>query len=72
MLITADNNVLHVEPIANPENFPNGLVKKLYKSGGSYGLYLALPLLELLDVNPELDFIDITIVKNTMIIKKAD
>lgn len=72
LLITANDKVLYVEPVTNPENFPNGLIKKLYKSGGSYGLYIALPLLELLDINPETDFVEICIIKNTMTIKKAN
>ena len=71
LLITSDNNVLHIEPIADKNEHPNQLIKNLHKSGGSYGLYLALPLLELMDVNPEEDFVDVNITGNKITLKKA-
>lgn len=44
--------------------------KTLIKRGASYGLVLALPVLELLNIDPEKDFVDIDINESTLIIKK--
>lgn len=74
VLITSKNKTLFVEPISNQdlEKFENNMVRNFQKSGGSYGLYMPAPLIEVLEINPEIDFIDIEINENKLIIKKAD
>lgn len=46
------------------------LVKKLIKRGSGYGLNISKPLLEILEINPEVDILDIDISNNRLIIKK--
>lgn len=64
------NKTLYVEKSTN--NKKGFLVKKLIKRGAGYGLNLPLPILELLDINPEVDLVDINIENNRLIIKKAE
>lgn len=47
------------------------LIKKLLKRGGGYGLIMTLPFLELLDINPEKDMVEVNIDENKLIIQKA-
>ena len=68
------NKILVIRHIKNEdlEEYKNFLVKKLIKRGSGYGLNFSLPVLELLDINPEKDSVDITIEEQTMLIRKWD
>lgn len=46
--------------------------KKLYRSGSGWALFLPKPIIELLKINPEEDFVEMEIEKNTLIVKKAE
>jgi len=46
--------------------------KKLYKSGSGWALFLPKPIIELLKVNPENDYLEIEIEKNVLIVKKSE
>jgi hypothetical protein len=46
--------------------------KKLYKSGSGWALFLPKPIIELLKIDPENDFLEIEIEKNTLTAKKAE
>lgn len=73
VLITAKSEILHIEPI-NPndfEKYENNMVRGFQKSGTSYGVYFPNALLEILEVNPETDFLNIEIDENKLKIKKA-
>ena len=54
------------------DNNKNLLTKKLMKRGGGYGLILSQPMLALLSVNPEKDFIDIDMEDGILVIQKSD
>lgn len=73
LLIVADGDILKVRPLQSSEldNFENHMVRKLQKSGGSYALYLPAPLLEVLDINPETDKVEISISGSSFEIKKV-
>jgi len=70
LLVKFNDNALTLEPITNPDEYPNSMIRKLRKSGGSYGIYMPLPLIEVLGVNPEEDFIEMTIMNNKILLKK--
>jgi len=46
--------------------------KKLYKSGSGWALFLPKPIIELLKIDPETDYLEIEIEKNVLTVKKAD
>lgn len=71
LLITTNNKTIFVEPIENIEEYKDNMVKKLQRNSNSYGLYFTQPLLEVLDFDPEVDFLDIEIAGNKLIIRKA-
>ncbi len=71
LLIISNNGELLVEPIDNPQDYSNSMVRGLQKSGGSYALYIPLPLIDVLEINPEIDFIDIIISNNKFTIRKS-
>lgn len=66
-----EKKVLYVSK--NFENVLNApfLTKKLIKRGSGFGLNFSIPILELLDIIPEKDMLDITLVENKLIIKKS-
>lgn len=74
LLFKIKDKVLHIEEAAEEKikNLKNPLIKKLTKKGNSWSLYIPLPLLELIDIEPEKDMADITINGETLLIKKAD
>ena len=75
LLITSNNGALFIEPIniEETEKYKDYMVSKLQRSGGSgYGLYLPTPLIEVLNINPETDFLDIEILGNKFSIKKTN
>lgn len=73
VLITSKNKSLFIEPLSNDDlqKYEDNMVRRFQKSGGSFGLYLPSPLLEVLEIDPETDFLDIDIDENKLIIKKA-
>ena len=46
--------------------------KKLYKSGNGWALFLAKPVLELLDIDPENDQVEMEINNKILQVKKVD
>ena len=66
------NKILYVQEIS-PENpdFEKFLVKKLSRKNTSWGLYMPNSILELLDINPETDKLELDIQDNILIVKKA-
>ncbi len=67
------NKVLYIQEIF-PENpdYEKFLVRSLSKKNSSYGLYMPNSILELLEISPDTDKLDLTIEDNLLIIKKAD
>ncbi len=47
------------------------MVKKLQRSSNSYGLYFTQPLIEILEINPETDLLDIEVSGNKLTIRKV-
>lgn len=45
--------------------------KKLIKRGSGFGLNFSVPILELLEIDPEKDLIDVSIENGSLIIKKS-
>lgn len=72
LLITSNNSVIYIEPVEDLEKYKDNMVKKLFRNSSGYALYFALPLIEVLGINPETDFLDIEVAENKLIIKKAD
>ena len=74
VLFTIKNKTLFIEE-AHEEvilKLSNPLVRKLIKKGNSWSLYIPVPVLELIDVNPENDMIDISVEERILLIKKAE
>lgn len=67
------NKVLYIQEIF-PENpdYEKFLVRSLSKKNSSYGLYMPNSILELLEISPDTDKLNLTIEDNLLIIKKAD
>ena len=74
LLVKAKNKVLTLTPIkpADVEKNRNNMVRNIQKSGCSYGIYFPAPLLEILEINPEEDSIDVQIDDNKLIFKKCE
>ncbi len=49
--------ILYLSKASSDSSSKNLLVKKLIKRGGGYGLIFTLPFQELLDIQPEKDFV---------------
>lgn len=66
------NNVLYIQEVDadNPEN-DKYLIRKFSKKGTSWSLYMPNSILELLEVNPETEEVDIGVDGHTLIIRKA-
>ena len=60
VLLTLENKILTTKLIKNDdlEKVKDLLTKKLIKRSAGYGLNLPLPILELMDINPEQDFLE--------------
>ena len=73
VLLTIQNKILTVKAINNEKlgMVKDFLTKKLIKRSAGYGLNLPLPILELIDINPETDLLEIDIEDRDLIIKKA-
>ena len=72
-LITSKNSALYIRPIAESElqKYENNMVRGMQKSGGSYAIYFPQALIEILEINPNEDFIDVLIDENVVVIKKG-
>lgn len=72
VLLKIDNKILSVSKINEKdiEKYKDLLIKKLIKRGSGYGLNLTLPVIELLEINPESDFINVEISNDILTIKK--
>jgi len=46
--------------------------KKLYKSGNAWALLIQKAILQLLDINPEIDEVELEVENKTLKVKKAD
>lgn len=73
VLISAQNEYLLIKPI-NPDkisSYENLMVRGFQRSGGSgYGLYFPNPLIEYLELQPDVDYINISIDGDIIKIKK--
>lgn len=74
VLLTIQNKILTVQAIKNEklDSVKDLLTKKLIKRSAGYGLNLPLPILELMDINPETDILEIDIEGRDLIIKKEN
>ncbi len=74
VLLTVEKNILYVKKISVNEipQYQNLLIKKLIKRGSGYGLNLPLPILELLEINPVTDILDVDIQNDKLVIKKSE
>lgn len=72
-LLTIKNKTLIISKISEDKilKLENPLVKRIRKAGSGYGIFLGQTILELIDVNPEVDMVDISIEEQTLIVKKA-
>ena len=65
------SKILYVKEIFsdNPD-FEKYLVRKLSKKNNSWGLYMPNSILELLEITPEIDLVDISVEDNILVVKK--
>ncbi len=73
ILFTLENKELEVKEVdisdfKNPDKF---LIRKLTKSGNGFALYIPNSILELLEINPEIDQVELNVDKNILKLKKA-
>ena len=73
VLMKINNKILTIELVKNEDlkNVKDLLTKKLIKRSAGYGLNLPLPILELIDINPEKDLLEIEIQDKKLLLKKA-
>ena len=71
--LTIENKILYIKKIPNAKlnEYQDLLCKKLIRRSSGYGLNIPIPILEILDINPENDMVDFCIEENVLIIKKA-
>lgn len=65
-----ERNILYVSKCINPDAEGAHLTKKLIKRGSGFGLNFPVPVLELLEIIPEEDLLDINLQEDKLIIKK--
>lgn len=72
ILISVKDNILFCEPLKDSEesNIDNSLIRNIRKSGSGYAVYIPLSLIEILDMKPETDFIDMQITGDKFTLKK--
>lgn len=66
---TIKNKILYVMKTDKSKN-DNAYTKKLIKRSAGFGLNFPIPILELLEINPETDLLDVNIDENKLIIQK--
>lgn len=71
VIFEIEENILKITKFTqdNPSQ-EKTLVRKFIKSGHGFALYIPNTILELLDVNPEKDYVTIKMFKQTLIIEK--
>lgn len=70
--LVVQNKTICIQLYDNAIKATGLLVKKLIKRGSGYGLNISKPLLEILEINPEADILNIDVSNNKLIIKKDD
>lgn len=71
VILVYKDDTLFVQKFYETEVSLNISIKKLIKRGGGYGLILTLPLLNLLKIQPETDYVDMNINFGVLIIRKS-
>ena len=73
ILIVAKNSCLYFSPVCKDEldKYKNNMVRNFQKSGGGYGIYWPAALIDVLNVDPANDYIDVEIDEDRVIVKKA-
>ena len=73
-LFTIKNKILYIDKVSDEQLSDTDMqfVTKIRKIGSGYGIYMAKSILELIDVNPLEDFVDMTVEEQTIVIKKAE
>lgn len=74
VLFEIKNKVLHVtqlDSLNDIEKYKNALIKKFTKRGGGYSLFMSQTILELININPEVDKVEIEVDDKILKIKKA-
>ena len=73
ILIVAKNSCLYFSPVCKDEldKYKNNMVRNFQKSGGGYGIYLPAALIDVLNVDPANDYIDVEIDEDRVMVKKA-
>ena len=73
-IFSVKNKTLYISKIEqniNENELKNALIKKAQKNGSGFCIYIPKPVLEVIDVNPEITNVDVQIEEQTIIIKKA-
>ena len=72
VLITSKNGAIFIKPVFEKdiEKYKNNMVRTFQKSGGSFGIYFPIELIEILEINPSVDFLCVVIDENILVIKK--
>lgn len=74
VLFEIRNKVLYVTQVdldSESEKYKNALVKKFTRRGGGYSLFLAQAILELINIDPEIDKVELEVDDKILKIKKA-
>ena len=66
------NGAIFIKPVFKKdiEKYKNNMVRTFQKSGGSFGIYFPIELIEILEINPSVDFLSVEIDENILVIKK--
>ena len=73
-IFSVKNKTLYISKIeqtTDEKQLKNALVKKAQKNGSGFCIYIPKPVLEIIDIAPEIDMVDVTIEEQTIILKKA-
>lgn len=72
VLMTFKNKTLFIEPVSADivDNLKDNMVRGFQKSGSSHSLYFPNTLIEVLEIIPDTDFIDIEVEGSILKIKK--
>ena len=73
LLFTVKGDVLYIREVFDHEiqKLQNPLIKKLTRKGSGYSIYISFYVLEIMNINPEVDMVEISVEDKTLIIKKA-
>lgn len=72
ILIVAKNNCLYFSPLCESEfdRYKNNMVRNFQKSGGGYGIYLPSALIDVLELDPINDYVEVEIDGNKLSVRK--